>query len=921
VHNFFIGNFAVCFFQLMNANAPFLGNAEIAALDDLYIQYRKDPSQLDDSWKRFFEGFEFARTEFSGLPAIVPDNVRKEFNVLALINGYRTRGHLFTKTNPVRERRKYYPTNAVENFGLEAADLDTVFQAGNEIGLGPAKLRDIIARLEQTYCESVGAEYKYIRTPEIIRWLEQKMESAANTTVFTITEKKRILQKLNEAVAFENFLHVKFAGQKRFSLEGAETLIPAIDAVIESGAELGIREYVIGMAHRGRLNVLANILNKTYEDIFTEFEGKEFEDNAFDGDVKYHLGYSANVITTTGKKVHLSLTPNPSHLEAVDPVVQGIVRAKLDNTEGGTIDHIAPVLIHGDAAVAAQGVVYEVIQMSQLRGYGTGGTVHIVINNQIGFTTNYIDARSSTYCTDIAKVTLSPVFHVNGDDVEALVYTIRLAMEYRQKFHRDVFIDLLCYRKYGHNEGDEPRFTQPLLYKAIATHPNAREIYNNKLLSQGDVEANLAREMEKSFRELLQQHLDVAKTRKKTRFVRQAEGNWSGLHFAEPEELLAPVKTGVMEEMLKRIGDQITTLPEDKPFFSKTKRLFADRKTMIADGSRIDWAMAELLAYGTLVDEGFPVRVSGQDVERGTFSHRHAVVRVEDSEEMYDPLNYISGEQASFMIYNSLLSEYAVLGFEFGYGLSAPHSLVVWEAQFGDFANGAQIIIDQYISSAEDKWKRMNGLVMLLPHGYEGQGAEHSNARPERFLALCAEGNMQVVNCTTPANFFHGLRRQMHRKFRKPLVVMTPKSLLRHPKCVSPLTDLAKDRFREVLDDAQADPAKVKRVVLCSGKVYYDLLEYREKEKRHDVALVRIEQLYPFPGNALQEILSRYKSAKSKLWVQEEPENMGAWGYLQRIWKNNGLELVSRPESASPATGSHVQHEKEQKLILTKVFE
>jgi 2-oxoglutarate dehydrogenase E1 component len=900
----------------------YLGNADPAAIEALYNQYLSDKSVLDNGWAHFFEGFEFARKRYDDSAQVIPENVQKEFRVLNLINGYRTRGHLFTKTNPVRERRKYFPTNDIENFGLSDSDLETEFIAGNEIGIGPAKLKDIIAHLEQTYCESVGAEYKYIRTPEIISWLEKKMEGSRNRAEFNIQRKRRILEKLNKAQAFENFLHVKFAGQKRFSLEGAETMIPAIDAVLESGAEMGIKEFVIGMAHRGRLNVLANILNKTYEDIFSEFEGKEFEDNAFDGDVKYHLGFSGDVTTMNGKRVHLSLTPNPSHLEAVDPVVQGIVRAKIDNTEGGTINDIAPILIHGDAAIAAQGVVYEVIQMSQLKGYGTGGTIHIVINNQIGFTTNYIDARSSTYCTDVAKVTLSPVFHVNGDDVEALVYTIQLAMEYRQKFHRDVFIDLLCYRKYGHNEGDEPRFTQPLLYKAIASHPTARELYNEKLLHQGKIEATLAKEMEKEFKKLLEERLDIARAKKKTRFIKQAEGNWSGLHFATPDEILKPVKTGVDKKSLLKTGEKITTLPADKNFFSKTKRLFEDRSKMLADGKRLDWAMGELLAYGTLLQEGYPVRISGQDVERGTFSHRHAVIRVEDSEEQFTPLNHISDKQAPFYIYNSLLSEYAVLGFDYGYGLSAPNTLVVWEAQFGDFANGAQIIIDQYISSAEDKWKRMNGLVMLLPHGYEGQGAEHSSARLERFLALCAEHNIQVVNCTTPANFFHVLRRQMHRKFRKPLVVMTPKSLLRHPECVSSIDEFTKGGFEEVIDDQIIkSKTKVKRIVFCSGKIYYDLQKYRNENKTDEVAVVRLEQLYPFPEKKINDIIKSYKNAKEVVWVQEEPENMGAWSYLLRVWKKQKLSLISRPESASPATGSHKQHEKEQAEIVRRVFE
>jgi 2-oxoglutarate dehydrogenase E1 component len=746
------------------------------------------------------------------------------------------------------------------------------------------------------------------------------MEGSKNRQAFTIDEKKRILTKLNEAVAFENFLHTKFTGQKRFSLEGAESAIPALDAVIDAGAELGIKEFVLGMAHRGRLNVLANILGKSYEDIFAEFEGKEFDENAFDGDVKYHLGFSTDVETMHKKKVHLSLTPNPSHLETVDPIVEGIVRAKLDETPDYTVNSIAPILIHGDAAIAAQGIVYEVIQMSLLKGYSTGGTIHLVINNQVGFTTNYTDARSSTYCTDIGKVTLSPVFHVNGDDVEALIYTIRLAMEYRQTFHQDVFIDILCYRKYGHNEGDEPRFTQPLLYKEIAKHLNPREIYNQKLLSDGIVEANLAKEMEKSFKDLLQSNLDNSKLREKTKVTPFMEGRWSEFRLSTPADFEQSPVTAVDKKTITAIAEKITSLPSDKQFFNKIVRLFDDRKQMMKEPGRLDWAMGELLAYATLMNEGYPVRVSGQDVERGTFSHRHAVIRLEDSEEQYVPLSNISDKQAPFYIYNSLLSEYGVLGFEYGYAFASPDSLVIWEAQFGDFGNGAQIIIDQYLSSAEDKWRRMNGLVMLLPHGYEGQGAEHSSARLERFLQLCAEYNMQIANCTTPANFFHLLRRQMHRDFRKPLVVFTPKSLLRHPKCVSTIADLTKGGFQEVIDDATANAKSTRRVVFCSGKVYYDLLERQEADKESGVAVVRIEQLYPFPQNQLDAIVAKYKNATELVWLQEEPENMGAWSFLLRTWTNAELKVIAREASASPATGSHKQHDKEQHSLVDIAF-
>ncbi|MEP7264825.1 MAG: 2-oxoglutarate dehydrogenase E1 component, partial [Bacteroidota bacterium] len=847
--------------------------------------------------------------------------IGKEFNVINLINGYRSRGHLFTDTNPVRERRKYTPTLDLENFGLSDADLETVFHAGSFIGIGDAKLKDIVQALNDTYCRSVGAEYKYIRNPEVVEWLEQKMESSRNHREFTIEEKKHILQKLNEAVAFESFLHTKFVGQKRFSLEGSETLIPALDAIIESGEQLGIKEFVIGMAHRGRLNVLANTLRKSYSEIFTEFEGLEYTENAFSGDVKYHLGYSSDVQTRSGNKIHLSVAPNPSHLEAVDPVVQGIVRAKIDNTPGGSEDQIAPILIHGDAAIAGQGVVYEVIQMSALRGFRTGGTIHLVINNQIGFTTNYLDARSSTYCTDVAKVTVSPVFHVNGDDVEAVIYTIQLAMEFRQKFNRDVFIDILGYRKYGHNEGDEPRFTQPLLYKAIAAHANPRAIYNEKLTKMGEVEATMVKEMEKQFKSLLQQQLDTAKQVKESKVTPFMEGSWSGLRLAVPADFDASPETGVDKKKLLSIGEKITSLPTDKKFFNKTVRLFDDRKAMLADGGKLDWAMGELLAYGSLLEEGHTVRFSGQDVERGTFSHRHAVVRIEDSEEQFTPLSHISDKQAPFYIYNSLLSEYAVLGFEYGYAMSSPGSLVIWEAQFGDFMNGAQIIIDQYMSSAEDKWRRMNGIVLLLPHGYEGQGAEHSSGRMERFLALCADNNLQIANCTTPANMFHILRRQMIREFRKPLIVFTPKSLLRHPKAVSSIEDFSKGKFQEVIDDATAKATEVTRVVLCSGKIYYELLDQKEKDQANDIAIVRLEQIYPLPQKQLDKIFAKYKNASEYIWVQEEPENMGAWSFLMRKLKSVKLNVISRPEAASPATGSHHAHEREQRELIMKVFE
>jgi 2-oxoglutarate dehydrogenase E1 component len=849
----------------------------------------------------------------------------KEVNVLNMINGYRQRGHLFTHTNPVRERRQHLPTLDLENFGLSKSDLDTVFNASVELGIGAAKLSDIIAVLKQTYCHSIGVEYKYVRTPEILSWLEQKMESVRNTPKFSINEKTRILTKLNQAVSFENFLGTKFLGQKRFSLEGAEALIPALDSVIEKGADLGIEEFVIGMAHRGRLNVLANIMQKSYKDIFAEFEGKGYSaESPFGGDVKYHLGYSTDVTTNDGKSVHLSLCPNPSHLETVNGVVEGMTRSKIDFKYGGDNARIAPILIHGDASVAGQGIVYEVIQMAGLDGYKTGGTIHLIINNQVGFTTNFKDARTSTYCTDIAKVTLSPVFHVNGDDVEALVYAINLAMEYRQKYKNDVFIDILCYRRFGHNESDEPKFTQPLLYKAIEKHANSRDIYIEQLVKEGSIEQSVAKEMEKQFRGHLQERLNEAKEITSTYQDVKFGGAWSDMRIATPKDFESSPVTAVKETTLLEIAKRISSLPANKKFFKKIEKLFDERSKMANTTHVFDWAMGEQLAYGTLLAEGKRVRLSGQDVERGTFSHRHAVITLEDSEEEYIPLSNISDQQAPFDIYNSHLSEYGVLGFEYGYAMANPNALTIWEAQFGDFFNGAQIVVDQYIASAETKWQRENGLVLLLPHGYEGQGPEHSSARIERFMELCADYNMQVTNCTTPANFFHALRRQFKRDFRKPLVVFTPKSLLRHPQCVSPLVDFTEGKFQEVIEDSNVKAADVKRVLFCSGKIYYELLEKQQKDKTKDVAIVRVEQLYPTPVAQMEALYKKYKNAKEAVWVQEEPENMGAWPYLLRRLRRtifSDIEVISRKESSSTATGFAKQHADQQAYILAKAFE
>lgn len=902
----------------------YIGNGELAAFEELYEKYKTDSNSVHFGWRKFFEGFDLARTRFDEIPAEsgkaseIPQNFQKEFKIINLINAYRSRGHLFTKTNPVRERRQYKPTLDIENFGLEQSDLEIVFNAGIEIGIGPSKLKDIITHLKQVYCQSIGVEYMYIRNPEEVQWIKNKLHVNNNTPSFSLEQKKLFLKKLNEAVVFENFLHTKFVGQKRFSLEGAEGLIPALNTVIEKGAELGAEEFIVGMPHRGRLNVLANIFGKTYKDIFTEFEGKGFEDSVFEGDVKYHLGYSSDITTVLGKKIHLSLAANPSHLEAVAPVVEGMVRAKIDFKYHSDLNKIVPIVIHGDAAVAGQGIVYEVVQMAQLDGYKTGGTIHVVVNNQVGFTTNFLDARSSTYCTDVGKVTLCPVFHINGDDVEAIAHAIQIAMEYRQVFHKDVFIDLLCYRKYGHNEGDEPRFTQPLLYKAIAAHPNPREIYSKKLQEGGLIEADLAKKMEMDFRELLQSRLNEAKETQKAKMTSFLEGVWRGVESAKKSDFDESPETGVDKKALIEIGNKISAIPSGKKFFNKIEKVMKDRAEMIK-GNRLDWGMGELLAYGTLLADRHPVRFSGQDVERGTFSHRHAVIKIEDSEEEYIPLNHIKEGQSEISIYNSLLSEYAVLGYDYGYSLANPNGLTIWEAQFGDFANGAQIIIDQFLCCAEEKWKRMSGIVLLLPHGYEGQGAEHSSARPERYLQLCAENNLQVVNCTTPANFFHVLRRQIKRPFRKPLIVFSPKKLLRYPACISTLDDMATGKFREVIEDTL--PAKnVETVVFCSGKIYYEMAEEREKRKVENIAFVRIEQLYPFPDKQIKAIVEKYIKAKRWVWLQEEPENMGAWSHILKFFEEKQLELVSRPASSASATGSHERHDKQVEEILGKVF-
>ena len=898
----------------------YLHAADPGLVEELYKKFLEDPESIDSSWRQFFDGFEFARKHYPAGRKQEGTVYPSEFKVINLINGYRQRGHLFTKTNPVRTRRKYTPTLDIENFGLTGEDLSRSFEAGHEIGIGKATLGQIIDHLQQTYCQSVGAEFFYIRNPEVRLWLQDRMEKSKNTYPFTSEDRKYIYRDLARAVLFEKFIHKKFPGQKRFSLEGAESLIPALDALMEKSTQLGAEEIVIGMPHRGRLNVLANFLKKPYERIFSEFRGMKYDDETLMGDVKYHLGHTHERLTTENKRVKITLAPNPSHLEAVGPVVEGIVRARIDLDYKGDFNKILPILIHGDGSIAGQGVVYEVIQMSQLPGYKTGGTVHLVVNNQIGFTTNYLDARSSTYCTDVAKVVQSPVFHVNGDDVEAIVATVQLAMEFRAKFQRDVFIDILCYRKWGHNEGDEPRFTQPILYKIIEQHPNPMEIYRQQLIDRELLDASFLDGVEVKAQDLFEKSLESSKKIERAKITSFLENVWKDIRKAKPVDFDSSPDTSIELNKLKEIGRRIAYVPDGENFFRKLVKLQESRMEMIDKTGVIDWAMGELLAYGTLLEEGFPVRLSGQDSVRGTFSHRHASLKIEDSEKEYFPLNHISGKQARFEVYNSPLSEYGVLGFDYGYSLASPNTLTIWEAQFGDFANGAQIIFDQFLSSAEDKWNVMNDLVVLLPHGYEGQGPEHSSARIERFLILSAEYNIQVANVTTPANFFHMIRRQLHRDFRKPLIVFTPKSLLRNVRCVSPLEDLAAGGFREVIDDASADPRTTKKLVFCTGKVYYDLLEEKEKLHANDTALVRIEQLHPFPIKQIRKLIEKYHHATDWLWTQEEPANMGAWNFIHHQMEEVPLRLVARPASGSPATGSPEFHEIRQRKIIEKTF-
>jgi 2-oxoglutarate dehydrogenase E1 component len=906
----------------------FLNAIHPEQISELYATYLKTPDVVEPSWRAFFQGFDFgiesgSITEGLGITGAdsVPQNVLNEFKVIKLIDGYRTRGHLFTKTNPVRERRKYQPTLGLENFGLQQSDLQTEFEAGSIIGLGKTTLAVIVGHLEAIYCNSIGVEYMYIRNPEEIKWIQNWINTNDNSPTYSTEQQKHILKKLNQTLSFETFLHSKYVGQKRFSIEGVDALIPGLDTLIERGAEKGVEQFVVGMAHRGRLNVLTNIFGKSPEDIFSEFDSKEYDEaELFDGDVKYHMGWTSFRKTDGGKQVRMDLAPNPSHLEAVNAVVGGISRAKIDTKLGGDASKILPILIHGDAAVAGQGVVYEFIQMAQLDGYKTGGTIHIVANNQVGFTTNYLDARSSTYCTDIAKVTLSPVLHVNADDVEAVCHAFSFALDFRLQFGRDVFLDILGYRKYGHNEGDEPRFTQPKLYKAIAKHQNPRDIYAEKLLKQNSIDAGYVKQLELQYKEELEDDLQASRKKDKTVITKILADDWKGYILGREEAILTPIDTTFALKNLDKLADGITKLPADKKFMRKIERIIADRNKQYTERNTLDWAMGELLAYASLMEEGFDVRISGQDVERGTFSHRHAVIKTEEEGEHINLHNTLD-VPGKMHIYNSLLSEYAVVGFDYGYAMASPKTLTIWEAQFGDFSNGAQIMLDQYISAAESKWKTQNGLVMLLPHGYEAQGSEHSSARMERYLQLCSRDNLILADVTTPANFFHLLRRQMKWNFRKPLIVFTPKSLLRHPLVVSSKEELALGSFQEVIDDLQVDKKNVTSVVFCTGKFYYDLLERRTQEKREDIAIVRIEQLFPLPTQQLEAIIAAYANAKEYVWAQEEPKNMGAWGFMLMNFDSVPLRLASRRVYSSPAAGSSTRSKARHKEVIDSVFQ
>ena len=948
----------------------FLTGVNSEFINEFYADYISDPKSLPKGWKNFFDGLsEDEKLVFDNLngPTWSPEKKfkkleeaiedRKELieesvntdlksakqaskdsvRAIMLIRAYRIRGHLIANLDPLSiQKKEEHPELKPETYGFLKSDYNRKIFLDGVLGLQYADLSQILDILKRTYCSTIGYEFMHMGDPDEKAWIRDRIEGPEKDITFTENGKKAILNKIIQAEGFEKYLHVKFVGTKRFGLDGGEALIPALEQIIKRGGNLGAKEIKIGMPHRGRLNVLANVMGKSYRAIFSEFFGKTVTSKKdFEGDVKYHLGASSNR-DFDGNIVHISLTDNPSHLEAVNPVVLGQVRAKQFFHKDKERKKVIPVLMHGDAAFAGQGIVAECFAMSGLPGHNIGGTIHIIVNNQIGFTTAPRFARSSPYPSDVAKIAQAPIFHVNGDDPEAVVHCAKVATEYRQKFNRDVVIDIVCYRRFGHNEGDEPSFTQPLMYKKIKSHPSTLTLYGQKLSNEGLTSDNELQKNKTNFKKWLETEFEQSKNYKSD--LKWFDGVWSRFKPGLGKDKRGA--SGVNSKLLKAVGKKISIIPEGFSVHKTLKKIFDLRNQSIERESGIDWTTAESLAFGTLLAEGFSVRLSGQDSGRGTFSQRHAVLRNQDNHQRYIPLNNIEAGQKNFEVIDSLLSEFAVLGFEFGYSLSEPETLVLWEAQFGDFANGAQIIIDQFISSGESKWGRASGLVMLLPHGYEGQGPEHSSARLERFLQLCAGENMQVVNCTTPANYFHVLRRQMHREFRKPLIVMTPKSLLRHKRCISTLSDFSqKSTFHRVLEDdayskinnlleLKKRDEKIEKVVMCSGKIYYDLLEAREKIKNDRVTFVRIEQLYPFPAKTLANILKRYNKAEF-IWCQEEPKNMGAWNtvrnYIERTLEminlgDKTVKYVGRNASSSTATGNLNKHLAQQKEILEKIL-
>lgn len=892
--------------------------SNLSNLEALYQQWIQNPQSVEASWRHFFEGMEFASSQMPAMPAKAQES--PDLRIYLMMDAYRKFGHLMASFNPIATQVPQEPQELnLEKLGFKETELEALFPTCGLLKERQAPLKTIIEALKRTYCGKIGVEYMGLGSPELEAWVQSKIEPFFPLDL-SRDDKVSILQRLNQAELFEMFIHTKYVGQKRFSLEGGETLIPMLSAMIETGAEIGALEFVVGMAHRGRLNVLANILNKSYSLIFHEFEDyyspEQFEGT---GDVKYHKGFVGALDTRSGKKIPVTLVANPSHLESVDPVVVGIARAKQElcrAKEGNAAQHpeaVVPVLIHGDAAIAGQGVVYETMQFSNLNGYKTGGTVHIVINNQIGFTTLPKDSRSTLYCTEIARSFRSPVFHVNAEDPEGCVRAAQLAMQIRHRFSCDVFIDLNCYRKYGHNESDEPTFTQPLEYSLIKAKKSIRTLFKEQMIQEKVIDEAEATRQEEAFKQSLNEALQQPPLSSKSA-ANEEKGSL--------EQSRSPFKTAVLQDTLIHLGQRLCAVPEHLKIHPKIQRLLQDRLNMVqSDPSQpiIDWGMAECLAYAALVQEGVHVRLSGQDVRRGTFSHRHAIWMDQVKENKYFPLSHISSTQAPFDVFNSPLSEYAVLGFDFGYSIAYPNSLVIWEAQFGDFANGAQIIIDQYISSSEQKWGLSSNLTLLLPHGYEGQGPEHSSARIERFLQLAGHNNTRIVNCTTPAQLFHVLRAQALNQTKKPLIIFSPKALLRHAQCVSSLKELSEGSFQEVIDDPSSKKP-IKKLLFCSGKIYYDLSQERQKLMRTDVAIARIEQLYPFPKAQVEKILDNYQGYKECAWVQEEHQNMGAWEYIHDHFPNN-LSYVGRERSASPAVGSHKLHHQQHETLMRQAFE